>query len=117
MARGSISHLQLGQIIEARHDDFLPSNGPDTEKNILLAALKSMAGPGAAAATSSEADEELLVDCQAEFCLGGGRASKSAKKLVRDASMTLFSHEGGLSYIDACCTEIDRGSPLLPQPN
>ena len=122
-AIGSISHLQLGKIIEARHDDFLPSYGPDTEKNILLAALKSMAWSTQAVTMSPEADHEILVDCLAEFCLGGERATRSAVKSTRDASMALFSHEDGLSYIDACCAEIDRGSPLPPdawhmaQPN
>ena len=104
-ARGSISHLQLGQIIEARYDDFLPSYGPDTEKNILLAALKSMA-------TSPEADGELLVDCGAEFCLGGGSASWGARNLVRDASIALFSHGDGLSDVDALCAEVDGGGLL-----
>ncbi len=114
-AIGSISHLQLGKIIEARHDDFLPSYGPDTEKNILLAALKSMAWSTQAVTMSPEADHEILVDCLAEFCLGGERATRSAVKSTRDASMALFSHEDGLSYIDACCAEIDRGSPLPPE--
>lgn len=110
----ALSHLQLGQIIEARYDDFMPSYGPDTEKSILLAALKSMAvsslsrsvSEGEAALMTTPGDDEILVDCDAEFCLGGGRASRSAKKLACEASTALFSHGEGLAHIDACCSTV-----------
>lgn len=98
----ALSHLQLGQIIEARYDDFMPSYGPDTEKSILLAAVSE----GEAALMTTPGDDEILVDCDAEFCLGGGRASRSAKKLACEASTALFSHGEGLAHIDACCSTV-----------